>query len=281
MVNKKLLVSFLQVYAFQPATAFWRSVEVNILQKYLPEKGKVLDLGCGDGKLTEIAFDKFDYQNLILIGIDSDKDETTYAARNPIYTRVHTCLASQIPEPDETFDHCISNSVLEHIEDIDATIAEVSRLLKPNGSFTITVPGPRFHDCLSGPICNPKMRETYLTEMDKRLAHYRYWGLDEWDKVFSKNNLSIKAYEFFLNCHEVRRWETISRFTAGVFYSMSKGTRRPIQMQKSLGLRNLQNRFQLPTWFATLLAGLLTFNLPKSSTKHQGCLLIQAQKDKL
>ncbi len=180
MVNQKLLVEFLRVYAFQPATALWRAVEVEVLRKYLPASGLCLDLGCGDGKLTVIAFDGIRTPDLTLIGLDADEDEADSARRLSFYTRVHACRASDVPEPSASFDCIFSNSVLEHIEDIEATLTEVSRLLKPKGTFIFTVPSPGFHACLRGPRRAGAKREEYLSQMDRRLAHLRYWSVEEW-----------------------------------------------------------------------------------------------------
>jgi trans-aconitate methyltransferase len=81
MVNQELFIEFLRVYAFQPATAFWRAVEVDVLRKSIPTSGTCLDLGCGDGKLTSILFKKVSTKGLTIIGIDSDEDETERAAQ--------------------------------------------------------------------------------------------------------------------------------------------------------------------------------------------------------
>ena len=39
----------------------------------------------------------------------------------------------RIPFPDESFDFLYSNSVLEHVEDLDAALSEMRRVLKPHG----------------------------------------------------------------------------------------------------------------------------------------------------
>ncbi len=222
MINQQLFTEFLQVYTFQPATAFWRAVEVDVFRKFLPTSGNVLDLGCGDGKLTIILFGDIPPINLKLVGIDSDESEIRQAAKYPLYQRVHTCLASNIPEPTMSFDHVISNSVLEHIKDIDGTIDEVTRLLKSGGTFTFTVPSTGFHSCLHGPVLSTNSRESYSLEMDKRLAHYRYWGVSEWREILSHHKLKIDQQVEYLSLAEVRRWETIHRFTAGICCGRSR-----------------------------------------------------------
>jgi len=277
MINQMLFVEFLCVYAFQPATAFWRAVEVDVLKRFMPTAGAALDLGCGDGKLTAILLEQLPAASLILVGVDGDPDETEQAARFPFYARVHTCWASSIPEAAQTFGHIFSNSVLEHIQDIEATIAEVARLLKPGGTFTFTVPAPGFHAYLRGPLLSGTTREAYLQEMDRRLAHYRYWSVDEWQVLLNRYGLVIEQQAEYFHSGEVRRWETISRFTAGVLYALSGRQRAPIEIQKKSGLRQLQNRWQLPCWLAALLARLLAAGV-RQTGRENGCLLIQARR---
>lgn len=278
MVNKNLFAEFLRVYAFQPATGFWRAVEVDILKKYIPMTGTCLDLGCGDGKLTSILYDGHVPATLMLIGIDSDPDETRHASTFSFYKRIHTCFASNIREDSNSFDHAFSNSVLEHIQDIEKTIAEVSRVLKPGGTFVFTVPSPGFHQCLYGPLNSRKSRDDYLKEIDKRLAHYRYWSTNEWQDNLEKVGMTMEQAVNYFNCPEVRRWESISRFTAGVIYALGRGKVTPMESQKKLGLRQAQNRITLPRWLAWLLASFLSIGVRSSSNNAYGCLLVIARK---
>lgn len=280
MLNFTLLVRFLQIYAFQPATAFWRAIEVDILRHYIPQSGTILDLGCGDGKLTMVLFEQNKplSPDFVLIGIDGDADEVLQASKTFIYNRLHTCRASDVPEDSATLDAVISNSVLEHITDIEETLAEVARLLKPGGKLIFTVPSPGFHDCLSGPLLPWVSRRTYLEELDKRLIHYRYWSPAEWQNHLEKHKLRIKAKVEYLACPEVRRWESISRLTAGVLYFLSRRKKTPFQVQKNLGLRALQNSVTLPYWFAWLLGKFITIGLDQTKDKKYGAVLIEAQK---
>jgi SAM-dependent methyltransferase len=48
--------------------------------------------------------------------------------------------ATQLPFDDESFDHIVTSEVLEHIQGDVSAIAEFTRLLKPGGSLTVTVP---------------------------------------------------------------------------------------------------------------------------------------------
>lgn len=279
MVNQELFIEFLRVYAFQPATAFWRAVEVDILRKFIPTVGVCLDLGCGDGKLTSILFRNISTTGLTIVGIDGDENETQRATQFPFYARVHTCLASDIPEDTESFDYIISNSVLEHIKDIEAVIAEVARLLKVGGNLVFTVPSPGFHQCLHGPLNSGASRKTYLQEMDRRLAHFYYWSPEDWKQVLARHGLVIEHQVEYFNLYEVRRWESISRFTAGILYAMGGNESTPIEIQRKMRLRQAQNVFALPVWAARLLAKLLSANVKEQTQRQNACLLISARKE--
>ncbi len=123
-VNKVLLKRFIQHYPFQPATGFWRAVEIEqVISREFPQ-GLGLDLGCGDGKLTKIIIDEVGKRELV--GIDIDPKETEQAKELGIYRRIHTVPGDTIPESNATFDFAFSNSVLEH-KDINGCLMILAR----------------------------------------------------------------------------------------------------------------------------------------------------------
>jgi SAM-dependent methyltransferase len=267
----------LRVYAFQPATALWRAVEVGALQLYFPQAGTCLDLGCGDGKLTAILKSLSDAEGLTLVGIDADPQECKWAMELGLYQRVHQCSADNIPEPSGSFDCVISNSVLEHVPDVEGVIMEIARLLRDGGTFVFTVPSPGFHQCLGAHRSDSARRAVYLADVDRRLAHFRYWTAAEWADVLARHNLGIAQQVEYLGCDEVRRWEQISRLTAGVLYALARRKHSPIDIQRGLGLRSLQQRFTLPFWLAQPLSVALCLGLRDTPSVKAG-LLICANK---
>ena len=92
--------------------------------------GKILDYGCGS-KPYKSLFRFYDY-----IGIDIEN------AGHP-HTNEDIDLffdGKTIPFEDGTFDSCFSSEVLEHVFDIDKSLAEIKRVLRPNGKILITTP---------------------------------------------------------------------------------------------------------------------------------------------
>lgn len=270
-----LLKEFLRYYPFQVATAFWRAVEVQcVIDSHMPI-GFGLDLGCGDGILTKILLEKVGPRELV--GIDSDPKEIELARYLGIYKRLHMASASCIPEPGASFDFVFANSVLEHISNIDDIIKEVARVLKPKGAFLFTVPGNQFHECLKGPILPWVSRKAYLDSLDKRVAHLRYWGIEEWREHLLSSNMKIENFRYYLSKQEARRWEIIANLTAGLLCALYRRKKQPIEIQRMLGLKKVG--FKLPTFLVNLLATIFTLNINNVAFDQlNACFLIQARK---
>jgi SAM-dependent methyltransferase len=75
-----------------------------------------------------------------LHGLDPDPDVET----NPALTSAKVLRGPRFPFDDRTFDACVSNFVLEHVEDPLGHLEEVSRVLRTGGTYTFRTPN-RFH----------------------------------------------------------------------------------------------------------------------------------------
>jgi SAM-dependent methyltransferase len=273
-----LLTEFVARYPAQPATAFLRSIEIDRLASVMDAEGLGLDLGCGDGILTDILFNRVG-KTPRLVGIDLDPLETEAAAAYPFYERIHTCPADAIPEADGTFDYVVSNSVLEHIPDLESVIREVARVLKPGGRFYFTVPGPGFHENLRGSVIGVD-RSRYLADLDRRLAHFHYLSSADWAAMCDRHGLRLDQVDGYIDPSETRRWENLSRVTGGLLHALSFGKSRPIEIQRALKLRSIQNSVRLPKAVATVLAKTITLGLGEHGEDGTpACLLVTGGKD--
>ena len=274
-VQDRLLRNLIRENPFQPATSWWRAIELAVVIRHGFSKGTGLDLGCGDGKLMRILLEA-SQASPVLVGVDLDPLETRDASASGVYTRVHTAPGDRIPEPDASFDFVFSNSVLEHIDLIEPVIAEVARLLRPAGAFVFTVPGAGFHDCLSGPLFPWSDRQRYLESVDERCAHRRYWSEEQWRDCLQRHGLgSVRAVPY-LTASEVRRWESLSRFTAGVLFGLFAGRMQPIEIQRALRMR--RRTLRLPAWIAAPLAAVISAGVGSDSSGRFGCLLVEASR---
>lgn len=236
-VRMALLREFMADAPFQPATNLWRAVELPVLADAMPRSGRGLDVGCGDGVLTRILRDLAgaDWR---LVGVDPDPAECALARDCGLYETVHETGADQIAEPEASFDFAFANSVLEHIPTLEPCLREVARCLKPGGTFFATVPAPGLHRAMTGPgILRRISRAEYLAETDRRLLHFRYPTVDQWRSMLSEAGFELAEARGYMTDRQVRRWERLTNATGGLLYRLRGSKKRPIEIQRSLGLR--------------------------------------------
>lgn len=95
----------------------------------------ILDVGCGGGLLSE----EFAKTGWSVTGIDP-AEESIAAARQHAEDSLLpitylTGRGESLPFPSTAFDAVVCCDVLEHVEDVDRVVAEISRVLKPGGWF--------------------------------------------------------------------------------------------------------------------------------------------------
>ena len=105
----------------------------------------VLDLACGEGYNTRILASK----GAIVTGVDFSEKMIEYAKQLEVRERqgidYRVSDAANLCEfSDEYFDIVTSFMALQDIRDLNATIFEVSRILKINGRFVFSIPHPCF-----------------------------------------------------------------------------------------------------------------------------------------
>jgi SAM-dependent methyltransferase len=101
---------------------------------------KVLDLGCGAGKLVQAARENgYDFHGcgLGLRDAHTDADAGLVAAG---ILRDIDLNPYRLPFDDDTFDVVISDQVFEHVMDYPTTLREAQRVMKPGGAFLHVFP---------------------------------------------------------------------------------------------------------------------------------------------
>jgi len=123
--------------------ALLRAVEAHFYAD-LPLARPVLDLGCGDGHFASLALN-----GPLEMGFDPWWGPLTEARERGVYRLLAQAEGAQMPYPDGTFATVVSNSVLEHIPQVQPVLVEVARVLQSGGWFYFCVPGPNFLPFLS------------------------------------------------------------------------------------------------------------------------------------
>jgi len=121
---------------------FWQRLKKAI--KLLPRENNlnILDLGCGAGifldKLHEISQNQKNYH---LTGTDTN---AKVLELDKPYSLIQSDLATKLPFKDQEFDVVFCLDVLEHCQDLNIPLKEISRILKPNGHLIVSVPTENF-----------------------------------------------------------------------------------------------------------------------------------------
>ena len=123
--------------------ALLRAVEARFY-KDISLPGPVLDLGCGDGHFASLAFEK-----PIEMGLDPWWEPIREARKYNSYQHLVCGAGDRLPYPADFFASGISNSVLEHIPELDPVLEDLARVLKPGAQFIFCVPNHRFLETLS------------------------------------------------------------------------------------------------------------------------------------
>ena len=95
----------------------------------------VLDLGCGDGKLTQ----RLAATGAHVLGVDASADMVAAARERGI--EAEQANAESLPFHDATFDAVFSNAALHWVRDHESMLAQIHRVLKPGGRFVAEMGG--------------------------------------------------------------------------------------------------------------------------------------------
>jgi SAM-dependent methyltransferase len=158
-----------------------RSRELELILSEAPPKGRVIDLGHGDGLFASVLL-KHGFS--VHVAMDRSLDELRRAKK---MTRVHLVVGDMERPPFHAgaFDTAVSNCVLEHVEDLPAVMRATARLLSPRGRAYLTVVTDRYEDLLFWPgvfraAGLSGCARAYLDFLRERFVHLRYIPVREW-----------------------------------------------------------------------------------------------------
>jgi len=136
-MQAKESISFEEVIAGLPRVYHLAELRMNRLNSLvsIPDNAVLLDIGAAQGEYVA-AYKRLGYQ---AVGVEPWDEARSVADKLAEYLSVPLEIkngrAEELPYEDETIDIVISTSVLEHVDDLEASISETYRVLKPGGVF--------------------------------------------------------------------------------------------------------------------------------------------------
>jgi SAM-dependent methyltransferase len=178
--------------------ALLRSVESRFYQHIvLPEP--TLDLGCGDGHFAQMTFD-----HALAAGVDPWWGPLIKATASGAYRLPVQALGGSLPFADNAFGSVLSNSVLEHIDDVQPVLTEVARVLEPGGIFVMTTPNHHFTKLLGGALILERLglkgwARRYRAFFNAISRHAHTDPPEQWAARLAEAGLRVDRWQYYFS----------------------------------------------------------------------------------
>lgn len=186
--------------------ALLRAVEARFYSQIgLPEP--LLDIGCGDGNFAELAI-----ANAIAAGIDPWWGPLRKAQAAGKYRALAQSTGDRLPFAGGSFASAFSNSVLEHIADLDPVLNEVNRVLRADAPFVITTPSHYFTEYLGGAGLFQRLHLGGLARhyqlFFNRISRHAHTDPPEvWAQRLARAGFAIERWQYYFSKDALRALE--------------------------------------------------------------------------
>jgi 2-polyprenyl-3-methyl-5-hydroxy-6-metoxy-1,4-benzoquinol methylase len=128
----------------------------------------VLDVGCGEGVLTERWAERLGGRRIVGIDLDDPKLRAEWERRSRPNLEYRVEEATALPFGDDEFDMACAIEVLEHVPDPEATVAEMARVARR--WLLVSVPREPLWRGLN------LARGAYVRELGNTPGHVNHWS---------------------------------------------------------------------------------------------------------
>ena len=139
----------------------------------------ILDVGCGEGVLTEQWADKLGGGRIVGIDLDDPKLKAEWEKRQRANLEYRVEDATHLSFADNEFDLASAIEVLEHVPDPERTVAEMARVAK--SWLLVSVPREPLWRGLN------MARGAYLKDFGNTPGHINHWSKRSFVSMLSRH----------------------------------------------------------------------------------------------
>lgn len=186
-IPDKFIEDMLQVYSFE------------LMQQQLGNTpGRILELGTGDGIITEKLVGK--KYNLTLVegsGVLVEAAKKKFADK----IKVLHCLFEEF-NPTEFYDFVLANHVLEHVDDPVSLLKKIRTWLKPGvGKLMVIVPNAESYHRQLAVLMGLQDRLDVLGPRDRMVGHQRVYSFRTLEADLQRAGFAVSfTTGYFLKC---------------------------------------------------------------------------------
>jgi 2-polyprenyl-3-methyl-5-hydroxy-6-metoxy-1,4-benzoquinol methylase len=181
----------------------WEAAKIRLYRDRIGDgPRRVLDVGCGNGRLLELMRD-FAATEWQIEGIDIDSDAARQTEAKGF--RVHVGRMEDFAPGDESFDGVVMLQLIEHVEDPARVCERVFAMLRPGGCFVIETPnlGGLDHRIFRGRHWGhyhfPRHWNLFSTEALHRMLTERGFDIEHTDYLISTSAWILSLHNYFLD----------------------------------------------------------------------------------
>lgn len=233
-----------------PSLGLWRAAEIAALREQSYPR-PLLDLGCGDGFVTAMVLPRVE------IGLDPDREALERARERGIYGQFEARPAEDTELREGCLGSILSNSVLEHLPEVDMALRAAARLLRPGGVLVTTSPSAAFSRMLALPAAR------YASKRNRQLQHLNLWSVETWQERLGAAGLEVVLARPYLRPGLVRLWDALD-----------------VAQQARVGRTRVVGKLwrKLPDGFLDRLARLAAATDLSAPLPGGGCLLVAVKR---
>ncbi|MGO9902287.1 MAG: class I SAM-dependent methyltransferase [Solirubrobacteraceae bacterium] len=145
----------------------------------------ILDIGCGEGVLTEKWAQRLGDRRVVGFDLDDPKLAAHWAARGRPNLQFQTGDAKQLPYRDTEFDMVAAIEALEHIPDPDRVVAEMARVAASH--LLVSVPHEPLWRMLN------IARGAYLGDLGNTPGHINHFSSRAFKRLLAGHGKVVQA----------------------------------------------------------------------------------------